>query len=62
LPDDSYKEGARRFALLVPTSPEDPAAPANRRAWETLRVSTEPFLTAFSDSDPVTREPTRKVA
>src|SRR5439155_1914440 len=37
-PDDSYKEDARRFPLLVPTSPEDPAAAANRRAWETLRV------------------------
>src|SRR5205814_7637783 len=33
-PDESYKEGARQFPILVPTSPDDPAAPANRKAWE----------------------------
>lgn len=53
-PDDSYKAGARKFPLLVPTSPDDPAAPANRKAWEALRQWRKPFLTAFSDSDPVT--------
>ncbi|MGO9602471.1 MAG: haloalkane dehalogenase [Candidatus Binataceae bacterium] len=53
-PDDSYKAGARQFPLLVPTSPDDPAAPANRRAWEVLRRWKRPFLTAFSDSDPIT--------
>src|SRR5262249_54090994 len=36
-PDESYKEGARQFPLLVPTSPDDPAAPANRAAWDVLR-------------------------
>jgi haloalkane dehalogenase len=54
-PDDTYKAGARQFPLLVPTSPDDPAAPANRKAWETLRAWTKPFLTAFSDLDAITR-------
>jgi haloalkane dehalogenase len=54
-PDDLYKEGARQFPKLVPTSPDDPAAPANRKAWETLSKWDKPFLCAFGDSDPVTK-------
>jgi haloalkane dehalogenase len=53
-PDETYKEGARQFPLLVPTAPDDPAAEPNRRAWEALRRWDKPFLTAFSDSDPIT--------
>jgi haloalkane dehalogenase len=60
-PDDTYKAGARQFPMLVPTSPEDPAAPANRAAWETLRRYDRPFLCAFSDSDPITRGADRKL-
>src|SRR5690349_21601285 len=30
-PEDRYKAGARQFPLLVPISPDDPAAAANRR-------------------------------
>jgi haloalkane dehalogenase len=52
-PDDSFKEGARQFPLLVPTSPDDPATPANRKAWEELRRWNKPFLCAFGDSDPI---------
>jgi len=54
-PDDSYKEGARQFPMLVPTSPDDPASGANRAAWEVFRVWTKPFLCAFSDHDPITK-------
>lgn len=54
-PDESYKAGARQFPLLVPTSPDDPAAPANRAAWQALGQWHKPFLTAFSDGDPITQ-------
>jgi haloalkane dehalogenase len=53
-PDGTYKEGARQFPMLVPTTSDDPAAPANRAAWESLRRFDRPFLCAFSDSDPIT--------
>ncbi|HZT65032.1 MAG TPA: haloalkane dehalogenase [Acidimicrobiales bacterium] len=54
-PDDRYKAGARQFPVLVPTTPDDPAAEDNRAAWQVLAQFDRPFLTAFSDGDPVTR-------
>ncbi len=54
-PDDFYKAAPRVFPSLVPTSPDDPAAAANRAAWATLTRFDRPFLTAFSDGDPITR-------
>jgi haloalkane dehalogenase len=54
-PSRAYKAGARAFPMLVPTSPDDPAAAANRDAWEALRNWRKPFLTAFSNRDPITR-------
>ncbi len=53
-PDERHKAGARRFPLLVPASPDDPEAPANRAAWEVLSRWDRPFLTAFGDGDPIT--------
>jgi haloalkane dehalogenase len=54
-PDDSYKAGARQFPMLVPTSPDDPASAANRAAWKVFEQWEKPFLTAFSDADPITK-------
>jgi haloalkane dehalogenase len=53
-PDETFKAGVRQFPLLVPTTPDNPASEANRLAWQTLQKFTKPFITAFSDSDPVT--------
>lgn len=54
-PDDSYKEGARIFPALVPTSPQDQAHHDNTLAWGVLKKFERPFLCAFGDSDPVTK-------
>lgn len=53
-PDESYKEGARQFPLLVPITPDNPASAKNRAAWQVLSQWQKPFLTAFSDLDPIT--------
>jgi haloalkane dehalogenase len=53
-PDETYKEGARQFPLLVPTSTDDVETPANRAAWEVLASFDRPFVCAFGDQDPVT--------
>lgn len=53
-PDASYQAGARMLPSLVPTTPDDPAAEDNRRAWRALASLTVPFLTAFTDQDPLT--------
>lgn len=53
-PDESYKAGARKFPALVPFDANDPGAIDNRKAWQVLEKFDKPFLTAFSDSDPMT--------
>lgn len=54
-PDDTFKAGARQFPMLVPATPYDPQTVPNRRAWDVLGAWKKPFLTAFSDQDPITR-------
>jgi len=52
-PDKRYQAGARAFPQLVPTSPNDPAVPANRAAWDALGRWEKPFLAVFGDRDPI---------
>jgi len=54
-PSSKYKAGARAFPVLVPTTPDDPASQANKTAWDVFRTWRKPFLTTFSNRDPVTR-------
>ena len=54
-PSTRYKAGARAFPKLVPTEPDNPASDDNRRAWERLSHWEKPFLTTFSNRDPITR-------
>jgi len=53
-PSELFLAGVRTFPGLVPNTPDDPAAPANKAAWQRLSTLEVPFLTAFSDSDPIT--------
>ena len=54
-PDESYKSGARVFPTLVPVRPEQASVQENLAAWKVLETFDKPFLTAFSDQDPVTK-------
>jgi len=53
-PNEKYQAGALVFPLLVPTTPDNPSSQFNRDAWNHLRNFDRPFLTLFSDSDPIT--------
>jgi haloalkane dehalogenase len=54
-PDETFKAGARQFPALVPVKPEMASVAENVEAWKALERFDKPFLTAFSDQDPITR-------
>lgn len=54
-PSSKYKAGARAFPMLVPITPSDPASDSNRAAWKKFSEWQKPFLTTFSNRDPITR-------
>ena len=54
-PDRRFKAGPRALPRLLPLSPDDPGAEASRAAWDALRRWERPFLTLFSNGDPITR-------
>jgi len=54
-PSEEYIAGARQFPSLVPIIPDNPAVAANRAAWTVLKKFEKPWITAYGDSDPVTK-------
>ncbi len=54
-PSGRYTAAARLFPGFVPTTPDDPERANNERAWELFKRWDKPFLTLFSNRDPVTR-------
>ncbi|QZY29729.1 haloalkane dehalogenase [Nocardioides coralli] len=52
-PTRAHQAGARAFPALVPTTPDDPAVPANREAWRRLGEWEKPVLTVFGTGDPI---------
>jgi haloalkane dehalogenase len=54
-PSARHKAGARAFPMLVPARPDDPASQANRAALLKYANWEKPFLTTFSNRDPITR-------
>jgi haloalkane dehalogenase len=54
-PSPEYLIAARLFPGFVPASPDDPERRNNEHAWELFKQWNKPFLTLFSDQDPITR-------
>ena len=54
-PGTRFKVAARVYPTLVPVTANDPANEANRRAWQVFEAWDKPFITCFSNGDPITR-------
>ena len=54
-PSLKYKAAIRALPSSVPSSPDDPEAVINKALWELLGDWHKPFLTVFSNKDPITR-------
>jgi haloalkane dehalogenase len=54
-PSTSHQVGARLFPTFWPTSSHDSESKNNERAWQVFNSWRKPFLTLFSDNDPITR-------
>jgi len=54
-PARRFRVAARVFPGFVPTRPDDPERQNNERAWEIFKRWEKPFLTLFSNRDPITR-------
>ena len=52
-PDPASKAGVRAFPLMIPLSPDLPAAQAGTRVLEAMRADDRPVLMLWADSDPV---------
>jgi len=55
-PSSEYLAGVRVFPRLIPMSSKDPATADNVAAWKVLQGWTKPFLTVYSNGDPVLGE------
>jgi haloalkane dehalogenase len=54
-PSPEYLIAARLFPGFVPASPDDPERQNNEAAWQSFKQWEKPFLTLFSNRDPITR-------